>query len=109
MCPGLQEGREQPPGIRVMISALVGERSPPPGKRPQGTAALFLFTGTYRNSALSTAQGCNTLETSLAMCLVPKDFPAQRSVLLLSAGLGLIRLWPSGFSKCGKGSSRGQD
>lgn len=99
MCSVLHE---QPWGIRAVISSPVGEWRDLRGQ-------LLYSTGTFRNSALSTTPGCDALEKSVAVCLVPKDSPAWRSMQLLSTGLGQIRLWPSGSGKGGKGNGRGQD
>lgn len=93
-------GQEQPPGIRALISAPAGGRSPPLGET-SGDSRLshVLFTCTHRN--LPSAQPpALMLWRHHRLCLVPEGSPADIGAAALRS-LGWVRPWPLGFREVG--------
>lgn len=93
-------GQEQPPGIRALISAPAGGRSPPLGET-SGDSRLshVLFTCTHRN--LPSAQPpALMLWRQHRLCLVPEGSPAEIGAAALRS-LGRVRPWPLGFREVG--------
>lgn len=93
-------GQEQPPGIRALISAPAGGRSPPLGET-SGDSRLshVLFTCTHRN--LPSAQPpALMLWRHHRLCLVPEGSPADIGAAALRS-LGQVRSWPLGFREVG--------
>lgn len=93
-------GQEQPPGIRALISAPAGGRSPPLGGT-SGDSRLshVLFTCTHRNLPLAQPPAL-MLWRRHRLCLVPEGSPAEIGAAALRS-LGRVRPWPLGFREVG--------